>query len=355
MNSVWKITKAVALIFGLLLLITVGGLLALRTYRQHENTRTMEIRSANGIDEGRYVKIGGIDQWIQIRGQDRNNPVLLCLHGGPGGTWIPYTALFLGWEKDFTVVLWDQRGAGKTLESTGDSIAATMTVDRMAQDGIEVAEYLRNYLHKDKIVLLGHSWGSILGIHMAKQRPELFSAYVGTGQVSDMAKSMRMGYEYALDKARAAKDNDAVREIEGIGPPPFDNMRKVGVYFTRLGQYEVESKEEHLLKMGPFFPPPNFSLWDEVERVRGFLQVPTYATYREMMSTNLSTFATEFQLPIYFFQGTEDQRTPYTLAKEYFDRIQAPRKEFVALPGGGHFAVWSMRTRFLRELDARVR
>ena len=102
---------------------------------------------------------GGIDQWIQIRGQDRNNPVLLCLHGGPGGAWIPYTTTFVPWEKDFTAVQWDQRGTGKTPETTGASIADTLSVDRMSQDGIEVAQNLRDHLQKQKIILLGHSRG----------------------------------------------------------------------------------------------------------------------------------------------------------------------------------------------------
>jgi pimeloyl-ACP methyl ester carboxylesterase len=104
------------------------------------------------------------------------------------------------------VVQWDQRGAGKTLETTGRSVADTMSVTRMAQDGVEVVDFLRNHLHKDKIILLGHSWGSILGIHIVKQRPDLFYAYVGTGQVSDMQGSQRMSYAHLLEKARAAND-----------------------------------------------------------------------------------------------------------------------------------------------------
>src|SRR5579871_1755927 len=163
----------------LFLLLAFGSLFGLRLYDQRQLAQELAIHSPNGIDEAMYVKIGGNEQWIQIRGQDRNNPVLLCLHGGPGATWIPLTALFVPWEKDFTVVQWDQRGAGKTLEVSGASIAATMSVDRMTQDGIEVAEFLRTHLHKDKVILLGHSSGSILGIHIVKQRPDLFYAYVG--------------------------------------------------------------------------------------------------------------------------------------------------------------------------------
>ena len=346
-RSLLKISLELAAIFILAIFI-------LRAYHGHKNEQALAIRSPDGIDEAMYVKIGGIEQWIQIRGQNRANPVLLCVHGGPGGTWIPLTGLFTPWEKDFTVVLWDQRGAGKTLESTGASIAETMSVDRMSQDGIEVAEFLRDHLHQPKIFLLGHSWGSILGIHMAKLRPDLFYAYAGTGQVSDMPRGQRIGYDFVLAKARAAKDRHTAQAFENIGPPPYDDMRKIGVFFTGLDDYEIE-KPIHS-PTGTFTSPaPHYSVWDEVERRRGFLTVPTLRVYREMLSTNLADFATSFQIPIFFFQGTEDERTPASLAREYFDTIQAPRKEMVMFEGAGHFAVWSMRDEFLKELDRRVR
>ena len=189
-----KIARRAVVFLGALLLVAIAGLFALRAYGHHRTVQAVAIHSPNAIDEGLYVKIGGIDQWLQIRGQDRNNPVVLCLHGGPGASWLRLTTLFLPWEKEFTVVQWDQRGTGKTLETTGASIASTMSVDRMAEDGIEVAEFLQTHLHKDKIVLLGFSWGSLLGVQMAMRRPDLFDAYVGTGQISDIPHSQRIGY-----------------------------------------------------------------------------------------------------------------------------------------------------------------
>jgi pimeloyl-ACP methyl ester carboxylesterase len=332
------------------LLVGVG--LAFRAYLQHANAKTMAIRTSNGIQEGMYVKIGGIDQWIQIRGQDRNNPVLLCLHGGPGGSWLASTPLFLPWEKEFTVVQWDQRGTGKTLETTGPSIADTMSVDRMTQDGIEVAEFLRNHLHKNKVILLGFSWGSLLGIHIAKQRPDLFYAYVGTGQISDMPKSLQMSYDYVLEKAQKANDAKSAKDLANIGPPPFDTMDKIGLFFQTLGKYECPS-DQNLPRYA--LVEPDLSLWDIYNSVRGFTQVPTLRVYNEMLSANLPSFATDFHIPIFFLQGNLDERAQPPLAKEYFDQINAPHKEFVLLDGAGHFAVWTMSNRFLRELVARVR
>ncbi len=351
MRKILKVAKFVFLSLVVLFLVLVGAILALRAHRQHVIAQAIAIHTPKGIDEGMYVKIGEIDQWVQIRGQDRNNPVLLCLHGGPGGSWLSYTKLFLPWEKEFTVVQWDQRGTGKTLETTGGSIADTMSVARMAQDGIEVSEFLRNHLHKDKIFLLGFSWGSILGIHLVKERPDLFYAYVGTGQVSDMPQGQQLSYEYVLGKARAANDTRTVKKLETIGSPPFDSMDKIVVFFQTLATYECASDQN---VPGLAFTAPNYSLRDIYYLMKGFAQVPTFSVYNEMLSAELLSLGPDFKIPIFFFPGTEDERTQAQLAKLYFEKINAPHKEFVLLEGG-HFAVLSMPDRFLHELVIRVR
>jgi pimeloyl-ACP methyl ester carboxylesterase len=152
------------------------------SFLRARNAKQFAIPAPKGIDEGQYVMIGGMEQWVTIRGYDRNNPVLLFVHGGPGDVTNPWTfAMFAPWEKQFTVVQWDERGAGRTLRKSGPSIAPTITVPRMVQDGIELSEYLRKHLGKDRIVIVCHSFGSILGIGMARARPDLFYAYVGTG------------------------------------------------------------------------------------------------------------------------------------------------------------------------------
>ena len=352
MRTIWKVVKLILLSLFVLLVLLLAAGLAFRAYRQHQIAQALAIQTPNGIDEAMYVKIGGINQWIQIRGQDRNNPVLLCVHGGPGGSWLGQTAHLLPWEKEFTVVQWDQRGAGKTLEATGPSIAETMSVARMTQDGIEVSEYLRRHLHTEKILLLGFSWGSLLSIHMVKERPELFYAYVGTGQINNMPKGMAMSYAYTLEKARAAGDAKSVQLLERIGPPPWNNMEKIGAFFQTLGKYECESDRN--LPGGALFSP-NLSLWDIYNLFRGFMVVPTFRVYNEMLSADLSTLGPDFENPVFFFQGALDERTPATLAKAYFDTIQAPQKEFVLFDGAGHFAVWSMSGKFLQELVTRVR
>jgi pimeloyl-ACP methyl ester carboxylesterase len=194
------------------------------------NTKQYAITSPKGIDEAQYVTIGSIEQWVTIRGWDRDNQVLLFLHGGPGDVASHWTfGLFAPWEKQFTVVQWDQRGAGKTLRKTGRSVAPTMTVDRMVQDGIELSEYLRKHLGKDKIVIVVHSFGSRLGIGMVRARPDLFYAYVGTGQVADETRNYFAAYDALLKKAQTAGNQQALDDLRRVGPPPYKSYEGYGV------------------------------------------------------------------------------------------------------------------------------
>jgi len=200
--------------------------LDMRSFVSQRNEQYYRITNPRGVDEARYVPIGGIDQYITIRGEDRDNPVILFLHGGPGDATNPWGYLaFRSWLKYFTVVQWDQRGAGRTLGRSGAGIAPTITVERMTQDGVELASYLRQSLQKDKLILVGHSWGSILGLSMAKARPDLFYAFVGTGQVADETRNYAVAYEALLKKARALEDRTAVEELLAIGPPPYPDFR----------------------------------------------------------------------------------------------------------------------------------
>lgn len=157
----------------LLVLVAIVALsLAGPSISQNVAAQASPARTAEPVNEEMFVRIGGIDQWITIKGDDRNNPVVLYLHGGPGDAASPFAdAMFGGWEKDFTIVQWDQRGAGRTYGKSGPSIEPTMTIERMAQDGIEVAEFLAGHLRKKKIIIVGGSWGSILGIYMAHSLP----------------------------------------------------------------------------------------------------------------------------------------------------------------------------------------
>jgi pimeloyl-ACP methyl ester carboxylesterase len=233
-----KVTKLTALSFVGFLLASGAVGLAYRAYQQHQIAKTLRINTPNGIDEREFVKIGDINQWITIRGRDRDNPILLILHGGPGATTSPLAPNFLGWENDFTIVQWDQRGAGKTFGKSGP-LDSAITINRMAQDGLELSNFVRRHLNKDKIILLGWSWGPTLGIEMVKERPDLFYAYVGTGQIVNVRKNYAFGYSRLLAEGRARADQTGVSELEAIGPPPFSSIRKLGVYTRQARAHEA--------------------------------------------------------------------------------------------------------------------
>jgi pimeloyl-ACP methyl ester carboxylesterase len=341
---------ALAGVIGLVFALAVVLVLT-RVYFQHRNAAALAIRTPFGIDEERYVELGGIQQWIHIRGNDRANPVLLLLNGGPGVSWAPLTLWLRQWEDTFTLVYWDERGEGKTIERDGIASAATMSLQRMTDDGVALAAYLRTHLHKKSILVLGHSWGSILGIHMVKQRPDLFAGYVGTGQVSDMTASLGIARATMLRQARAAGNQRAVTELAAIGPPPYGaNLRKASILFKWIAVFAPASDERTIRAVAPaMLTAPNFSLRDIRFRTLGTEDTP-HAMYAGLLETNLAQLGFAFKVPIYIIQGADDSIAIPSVAKAYYDRIQAPRKAFALLPGTGHLAVWTAPSAFLRLL-----
>jgi len=300
-----------------------------------------------------FVPIGGIEQWITIHGQDRGNPVVLYLHGGPGNVMSPFAdGFFKSWRRHFTLVMWDQRGAGRTYGKTGPSIEPTLTIDRLAQDGIQVAEFLTVHLHQKKIILVGASWGSILGIHMAKARPDLFCAYVGTAQDVNVQGNLAATYPRLLAQARATADQQAISELQEIRAPPWDSLQKMLVYLRWARIYEA--KAAPILSYGR---SPEYSSVADQANYRGG---ETLSVWRflgpnlsgEVMQVDLPALGTDFAIPVFIVQGEYDLRTLPDLAKSYFDRISAPRKQFFLVPKTAHEpspASWDMLLKVLLE------
>jgi pimeloyl-ACP methyl ester carboxylesterase len=317
------------------------------------NASDYAISTPNGIDEARYLKIGGIEQWVTIRGEDRVNPVVLVLHGGPGDATNPWGhAGFRPWLKLYTVVQWDQRGAGRTLGRNGKASAATLTIDRLVQDGVELADALRTSLQKDKILLLGHSWGSVLGVLMAKAKPNSFSAYVGTGQVGDPARGYRVAFDGLLAKARALGDTRALRELQEIGPPPYKGGR--GYQVQRRWSNLFEGADGFIASMLGFaLTAPGYTMRDMNDWIDG-QALSADRLVPQSSSLSATALTGRFAVPVFVIQGSEDFTTPISLAKEFVDGVRAPDKAFVTIPGG-HFAVFMNSSEFLKELGAVLR
>lgn len=327
------------LIGSVLLVVGIPApLVAWRALRQHQLSVAMAIHTPNGIDERRYVRIGGVEQWITIRGQDRDNPAILVLHGGPGAPVSTLPAHFLPWERYFTVIQWDQRGAGKSFSSN----QATPSIELMVQDGLEVSDYARRRLHRNKVALVGHSWGSVLGIRMIRARPELFNAWVGTGQIVNMQANEAAAYAGVLAKARARADG--VEALEKNGAPPYREIRQMGMERRWAMQYEPGL---HYGPMGPagllgeLLTAPDYSLKDVVNYVRGVIGGDDFfgqALDRPLMRVDLPALGTDFSIPFFVVEGEEDDVTPAPLARAYFDKVTAPHKAFLLIPDAGHMA-----------------
>lgn len=312
------------------------------------NATDYAITTPNRVEEAKYVKIGGIEQWITIRGEDRDNPVVLVLHGGPGDCTNPWGyAGFRTWLESYTIVQWDQRGSGRTLGRNGKSSVESVTIDRLVQDGVELADNLRTSLHKEKIILLGHSWGSVLGVLMAKKKPELFHAYVGTGQVSRPDGAYDVAFDALLAKARAVADDRAIAELREIGPPPYNDGRG----------YQVQRRWSNLFEGGDFF----------IQSIVGFgLTAPgyTFADVNDWFNGQglsadrlipeeraIALLPGQFSMPVFVIQGAEDFTTPTSAAKSYVESIDAPSKKFATI-NGGHFAAFMNPSEFLKEMTS---
>ena len=339
-------------IVALLLAVAVAGL-SWRAWRQREIAQMLAITTPDGIDEGSFVKIGGIDQYISVRGDDRANPVILFMHGGPGNSMVPFAQIYRPWEKYFTVVQWDQRGAGRTYGRNGTN-EAPMTMDRMVRDGIEVAEYLRAHLHKDRVILLAHSFGTVLGIQMVKRRPDLFAAYVGTGQVVAKAEKERILYARLMEKLKAAHDEEGIAKLKTV-TAPYHTEAELQVERAITSRFDPPVERDLRKTLTPVvLYAPNYSLRDIYDLTHAAAYVGE-AIYPQQLSYDARKLGLKFDLPFFIFEGEADSITPPDLAKAYFDSVQAPVKGWVVFKGAGHSAVLTRPEAFLAELLRRVR
>jgi pimeloyl-ACP methyl ester carboxylesterase len=308
------------------------------------------------LDERKFVSIGGIQQWITIRGASCDNPVILFLHGGPGNSLSPYANTIYGaWENEFTLVQWDQRGAGKTFAANPATAESALTVERMTQDGVELTEYLTRQLGKRKVILMGGSWGSILGVHMVKSRPDLFYAYVGTGQIVSYRENQNASYTKLIALALAAGDRKTVSAIEALGPPPWTNPRNSGI--LRRAARIYEAKTSQAAPKAWWTPAPDYAT---AQMQESFEQADDYS-YLQFVGLkgdgmfsriDLPELGMRFDIPVYIVEGSEDLVAVPDIAKRYFDGLIAPAKEYVSVPHTGHdpnLAMVDAQYRILRE------
>lgn len=302
------------------------------------------------IHEEKFVSIGGIEQWITINGQDSSKPVILFLHGGPGSVMSPYdSAIYGAWEKDFILIQWDQRGAGRTFGRNAPAelnedywIENPLTVEQMAEDGIALSKYLIEHLGKQKIIIVGTSWGSVIGTTMALKNPSLFYAYIGHSQIVNPSENLVATYQKTYKIAQDANDQESIDKLKLIGAPPYDNAKNAGQLFRAIKKYEKKNSipsPDSWWKLAPQYDNETDSKYREEGDDYSFIN---YIGHKKLgikgmiNSVNFLVNGLDFKIPVYLIQGQEDILTPNEITKVYFDKIKAPKKEFFLIPGAAH-------------------
>lgn len=315
-----------------------------------------KIVTPRGIERLEAVRIGGIEQWVSVRGMDKRNPALLFLHGGPGYMSIPMSWWFTrGWEEYFTVVQWDQRGAGKTLLLNGRAaLAPTMSIGRMIADAQEMVSWVARELGKEKIFVIGHSWGSYLGLEVAKRLPASLYAYIGVGQITDAPESERRGWQFALGSARRAGNSKAVRELQAIAPyfPPgrtsplkdlYVQRRWLEYYGGSMAHRQGSDAESHLSELSPDYTDAEIThIWDGNDFSEHYL-------LRQVLGIDESA-TRQLDCPLIVCSGRHDFVVNAQLAAKWCAAVRAPFKQLVWFENSGHLMMTEEPGKFLVSL-----
>ena len=305
-------------------------------------------RSAQRIEEAAFVTIGGIEQWVTIRGDDRGSPVLLLLHGGPGDVQSPFVSTYAPYERDFVLVQWDQRGAGRTFAKNG---AAGVTRERLIADAIDLAGQLHQRFPQAPLILFGHSWGSIIATGMVQQRPDLFTAYVGTGQVSSWADTVQFQFDFLKQRYAKTGDTAALATLEAIGKPDPKNVKQYFGFSRPIRQHMNASDtawltglKEHYIASG--------ETEATLKAIGDGMSASGSALIDASVAGELSATATRFTIPYYVIQGRDDLFTPTPLVEAYFNKVSAPKKRLIVVEDAGHFALATHQAEVIAALKA---
>ena len=281
------------------------------------------------------VQINGTLQSVWFRGISTDNPALILLHGGPGAS---ESALFRHYnselEKHFLVVYWEQRGAGRSYHS--DIPPASMTIEQFVDDLHEIVKLVERRFGKEKVVLLGHSWGTVIGTLYTSQHPEDVAAYVGVGQVADVAAGERLSYRFALNEALRRHDPTAIRELRRMGPPPHtvDEMLAVGRWVERFGgDFHADMDIGSLIWAALSTDEANLDDLIKFGQGNAFSLEYLWPEYSHLA---LDRKVLHFKMPVFFLEGRYDWNVPTVLAKRYFRKLHAPYKKLVWFSGSAH-------------------
>lgn len=320
-----------------------------------------KILTPNGVERLEKVRVGGIEQWVSIRGRDKRNPVLLVIHGGPGYVMLPMSWwISRDWEEYFTVVQWDQRGTGKTLLiNDAAKLAPTMTLARTVDDAEEMVNWLRKEFGKQKIFVLAHSAGTYTGLELARRHPDWLYAYMGVGQMADVPESERRGWVFAMDAARQSGNAAAQRELQSIAPyyvpgkpsplkAVFLQRKWVDYFGGGMAYRQNANADSDLVKLSPDYSDQELRhVFDGNDFAEGHLLAPLLAGDWGQIRT--------LSCPLLLFEGRHDYTANSQVAFEWFQKVQAPTKQFVWFEDSAHMPMTEEPAKFLISLVSYAR
>jgi proline iminopeptidase len=297
--------------------------------------------SPNSVDETQIVTLNGARQVVNIRGADRSNPILIYIHGGPGSVEMPMAWTFQRpWEDYFTVVQWDQRGAGRSWPlNAPEAIAPTLSLQTYRDDAIALIQWLGARYGQRKVFVLGHSFGSAVGLAAAQARPDLLHAYVGMGQLIDFRENERVGMRSALQTARARNDREAIAAIEALAPYPDSGPFTIQqadawrTFANRYGSLAGERPDANFYfdatRLSPLYSPDDRRSWIAGSSF-------TVTTLWPRLADVSFSGVTRLEVPVIFLLGRKDITTPSTIASAWIDRLEAPVARTVWFEHSGH-------------------
>ncbi|MBI9093913.1 MAG: alpha/beta hydrolase [Sphaerochaeta sp.] len=300
---------------------------------------------AGSLSEKVFIEVQGIRQGMFIQSTNTDNPVLLFLHGGPGMPEYFLTRDYpTGLEEDFTVCWWDQRGAGLSYDTSIPP--ETMTAEQYVKDTIAITNYLRDRFCKGKIYLMGHSWGSYIGLLTARAAPELYHAYIAIAQISHQLASENLTYQYMLEKYREQNNYPMVRKLEKSPvtmtlplPEPYMRIRDKAMHNLGIGTtHDMKS-----VIRGIFIASllnREYTIQEKVHIWRGKKFSKSFHLWDTMQAMDFSYELTEVRMPVYFLHGIYDHTVSFTEAKSYFEKLKAPTKGFYSFEHSAHSPIF---------------
>ena len=338
------------ILYFLLSIIATLIVLALVLWAKSPGT-TSPITDKNGekieksIASVETIKLGGVDQYLIIRGADTTKPVVLFLHGGPGSPEVAFmretnTAI----ENDYVMVYWEQRGAGKSYSK--DLPVESMNLEQFILDTKELSEMLAKRFKKEKIYIMGHSWGSFLGILTAYEYPDLFYAYFGIGQVCDQYRAEKVNFDWVKEHAEKNGDEDAIADLKTLSFPDsmsnsqawLDFLMVTRDYTMQYGGGVTRDLKSMLSVIMMVLKAEEYTFSEKMNHMAGSM-LSFEKLWPTVVNTNLFTQIDSMEIPVYIFQGVHDYQTPHLVAKEFFEQLKAPEKEFFSFENSAHSPV----------------